>query len=134
MLNFVQICWSVQFVAQFKTNAYINELRLFFQLLWDSTPTFPSSPEDISLSHMVNIGPFYIEGCNKFGRNIITCGKNTNRAVQVIKIAIYIIAFRATLSIGTPEIDEITYKSIPTGGVTTPIVKQIVMKTPKYIR
>jgi len=47
MLNFVQICWSVQFVAQFKTNAYINELRLFFQLLWDSTPTFPSSPEDI---------------------------------------------------------------------------------------
>jgi len=42
--------------------AYTNELRLFFQFLCNSLPTFPSSPEGISLlHHMENIGHRDIE-------------------------------------------------------------------------
>ncbi|AFQ44196.1 tyrosine-type recombinase/integrase [Desulfosporosinus meridiei] len=42
--------------------AYSNELRLFFQFLCDSLPTFPSSPEGINLLyHMDKIGHRDIE-------------------------------------------------------------------------
>ncbi len=42
--------------------AYTNELRLFFQFLCNSIPTFPSSPIGISLlDHMVSIGHRDIE-------------------------------------------------------------------------
>ena len=42
--------------------AYTNELRLFFQFLCTSRPSFPSSPENISLSpHVENIGHRDIE-------------------------------------------------------------------------
>ena len=41
--------------------AYTNELRLFFQFLCNSMPTFPSFPVDISLSLLENIGHRDIE-------------------------------------------------------------------------
>ena len=41
--------------------AYTNELRLFFQFLCNSVPTFPSFPVEISLLLMVNIGHRDIE-------------------------------------------------------------------------
>lgn len=49
--------------------AYTNELRLFFQFLCDSMPTFPSSPEGISiLYHMNNIGHRDIEAYLSWAR------------------------------------------------------------------
>jgi site-specific recombinase XerD len=41
--------------------AYTHELRLFFQFLCNSMPTFPSSPEDISISQIENLGHRDIE-------------------------------------------------------------------------
>ena len=41
--------------------AYTNELRLFFQFLCNTLPSFPSSPVAISLYHMGNIGHRDIE-------------------------------------------------------------------------
>lgn len=49
--------------------AYTNELRMFFQFLCDSLPTFPSSPEGIGiLNHMENIGHRDIEAYLSWAR------------------------------------------------------------------
>ncbi|MCO5386531.1 MAG: phage integrase N-terminal SAM-like domain-containing protein [Desulfosporosinus sp.] len=41
--------------------AYTNELRLYFQFLCNSKAAFPSSPVDVSLLHVENIGHRDIE-------------------------------------------------------------------------
>ncbi len=48
--------------------AYTNELRLFFQFLCNSIPTFPSSPVDLNLSLMANLGHRDVESYLSWAR------------------------------------------------------------------